>query len=69
VAVWTVFVGFVNVCDIEDWPVWALPPVIPPVTTGAPQLKVVLPGTIVVAAGEPFTGETVKALPLQIVLV
>jgi hypothetical protein len=39
VAVWTRFVGFVNVWEMLGCPTaWALPPVTPPVTTGAVQV-------------------------------
>jgi len=48
---------------------WALPPVTPPVTIGAPQVYVVPAGTMVVAAGTPFTGVTVNDVPLHIVAV
>src|SRR5690606_42048402 len=44
----------------------ALPPVMPPVTTGAPHVYRVPPGTIVVPL---FTGVTVNVSPLQISVV
>src|SRR5690606_40705299 len=43
-----------------------LPPVMPPVTTGAPHVYRVPPGTIVVPL---FTGVTVNVSPLQISVV
>ena len=63
-------VGFVNVWLIEATPMsCAVPPVIPPVTTGTGQVYVVPVGTIVAAVGTLLTGVTAKRVPLQIVAV
>src|SRR5664279_345486 len=61
IAVCGVLVGLVSVPVIEA-PLPAIPPVRPPVTTGTPQVYVVLAGTIPLT---PFTGVTVKAVPLH----
>ena len=39
----------------DGWPLWAVPPVIPPVTTGAPQEYIVFAGTML---PPPFNGLT-----------
>ena len=37
VAVCVILVGLLRTSLIDGWPLWAVPPVIPPVTAGAPQ--------------------------------
>jgi hypothetical protein len=64
VAVWAVLVGFVSV-PVMLAPLPAAPPVRPPVTTGIPQLYVVPAG--IIFPPTPFTGVTVKAVPLHVV--
>ena len=54
-------VGLVRV-PVIDAPLPPTPPVRPPVTTGTPQVYVILPGTI---PSVPFTGVTVKAEALH----
>lgn len=66
VAVWAIVVGLVSVPKIDAWLVPAAPPVIPPVTTGTPQLYVVPAGTIPFTT---FTGVEEKGNPLHMVLV
>jgi len=66
VAVCVVLVGFVNNPLILTAVVPLTPPVIPPVTPGAPQLYVVPTGMIPFV---PFVGLTVKLTPLHVVFV
>jgi hypothetical protein len=62
VAVCAVFVGFKRVPDMFAWLVPVAPPVMPPVTTGNPQVYKVPAGTMPLV---PLTGVTVKGVPLH----